>query len=205
MNDIIGSKIENIELPSKLVTSDENYITVGQAILDLPEETITYNQKTYDLESNKIKYEDLSEYQCMMRNNKEYIYNHITPNHKEKTKLKISCVPAGGNWMDLPYKLLSDDDEFKENKKTQSNSYKRLDKDKPSHTITNIHKTYTIHPLYNRLLSVREGARLQGFEDAYIFKGGISSQYQQVADAVPPIFSKLVAEKIYNVLIEADM
>ena len=41
-----------------------------------------------------------------------------------------------------------------------------------------------IHPTQHRGLSVREAARIQSFPDNFIFKGGIQSQQQQVANTV---------------------
>ncbi len=42
-----------------------------------------------------------------------------------------------------------------------------------------------IHPYEDRVLSVRENARLMGFPDSFQFLGGLESQYDQVGEAVP--------------------
>ena len=70
--------------------------------------------------------------------------------------------------------------------------YKRLLSGEPSVTITNFRKAMIIHPKQNRLLSVREAARIQTFPDKFKFAGGISSQQQQVSDAVPVLLAKAV-------------
>jgi DNA (cytosine-5)-methyltransferase 1 len=41
------------------------------------------------------------------------------------------------------------------------------------------------HPLYERPLTLREYARIQTFDDTYEFTGSISSQYEQIGNAVP--------------------
>ncbi|NVM55234.1 MAG: DNA cytosine methyltransferase [Candidatus Helarchaeota archaeon] len=42
-----------------------------------------------------------------------------------------------------------------------------------------------IHPFEDRVLTVRENARLMGFSDQHLFFGGLESQYDQVGEAVP--------------------
>jgi len=42
------------------------------------------------------------------------------------------------------------------------------------------------HPDQDRIVSVRECARSQGFPDRYIFYGTIHQKHKQVGNAVPP-------------------
>jgi len=53
-----------------------------------------------------------------------------------------------------------------------------------------------IHPIENRLLTVREQARLMGFPDHHVFFGGRDQQYNQVGEAVPPPLARAIAEYI---------
>lgn len=53
-----------------------------------------------------------------------------------------------------------------------------------------------IHPKYNRLLSVREEARIQSFPDDFKFTGSIVQMYQQIGNAVPVLMAKVIGEKI---------
>ena len=69
-------------------------------------------------------------------------------------------------------------------------------KNEPSITITNFRKGMIIHPTQNRLLFVREAARIQTFPDHFEFIGGLSKQQQQVSDAVPVKLAKKVGDVI---------
>ena len=51
-----------------------------------------------------------------------------------------------------------------------------------------------------RRLTVREGARLQSFPDWFSFTGGEMSQFNQIANAVPPLLAKAVAEAAWTTL-----
>ncbi len=58
-----------------------------------------------------------------------------------------------------------------------------------------------IHPFEDRLLTVREQARLMGFPDHHIFLGGRDAQYDQVGEAVPPPLAKAIAEFLLKILL----
>ena len=57
-----------------------------------------------------------------------------------------------------------------------------------------------IHPYSNRLLTVREQARLMGFPDYHVFYGGRDSQYNQVGEAVPVPLARAIAREVYKAL-----
>ncbi|MEM0004588.1 MAG: DNA cytosine methyltransferase [Desulfurococcaceae archaeon] len=61
-----------------------------------------------------------------------------------------------------------------------------------------------IHPYENRLLTVREQARLMGFPDSFVFIGGRDSQYNMVGEAVPVPLARRVAEIVLQKLDEGD-
>jgi len=57
-----------------------------------------------------------------------------------------------------------------------------------------------LHPFEDRLLTVREQARLMGFPDHHVFLGGKEQQYNQVGEAVPPTLAKAIAEELIKFL-----
>lgn len=75
-------------------------------------------------------------------------------------------------------------------------SFKTLDWDRPSLTVSYGNREVHIHPGCHRRLSVFEAMRLQGFPDDYVLDGSLSSQITQVSEAVPPPLAHAVARSI---------
>ncbi len=118
----------------------------------------------------------------------------------EKVQKRISFVPQGGNWKDVPSDL------WPSNRQNRhSSAYKRLDPKTQSCTIDtgNAHSNY-FHPLYNRIPTIRESARLQSFPDSFEFQGPRGSKYRQVGNAVPPLLAKAIADEILRILENED-
>ncbi len=77
----------------------------------------------------------------------------------------------------------------------------------PSNLIpAHLHKDGLRHihpdPDQARSLTVREAARLQGFPDDFEFSGSRGDKYKMIGNAVPPAFSKIVAEALTRLLRE---
>lgn len=85
-----------------------------------------------------------------------------------------------------------------------SSCYSRLDADAPAVTITVnfVHPASNrcIHPLLNRALTPREGARLQTFDDDFEFFGSRTQITKQIGNAVPPLLGKVIADTIADIL-----
>lgn len=57
-------------------------------------------------------------------------------------------------------------------------------------------KSRFIHPYEDRQITIREQARLMGYPDNHIFKGGIEKMYNQVGESVPPTLSRAIAKVV---------
>lgn len=122
------------------------------------------------------------------------IPNHDISTHNSLVVERIKHVPQGGNWRDVPEHLW-------ETKRTNrhSSAYKRLDYSKPSITIDTGHMNY-FHPVFHRVPTVRESARIQTFKDSFVFKGTKTQQYRQVGNAVPPLLAQAIATEFKKLL-----
>ncbi|CAK1556371.1 unnamed protein product [Leptosia nina] len=58
-----------------------------------------------------------------------------------------------------------------------------------------------LHPEQNRVVSVRECARSQGFPDTYLFAGSVQDKHRQVGNAVPPPLGAALGREIKKALI----
>jgi DNA (cytosine-5)-methyltransferase 1 len=81
----------------------------------------------------------------------------------------------------------------------------RMRLDEPSNTIRcsfqNASKGRYLHPTEDRVISIREGARLQGVPDAWMFEGDRSSMARQIGNGVPIPLAKAVAESIRQLFV----
>lgn len=73
---------------------------------------------------------------------------------------------------------------------------KRLFADEPSLTITSAATREFVHPTEDRLLTMRECARLQTFPDTFVFSGNAASRIKQIGNAIPPLLAEVIARQI---------
>ncbi|MGN1416998.1 MAG: DNA cytosine methyltransferase [Oscillospiraceae bacterium] len=177
--------------PDRLVKSKER-ITVKDAIGEL-----------YQFEGTSAEFRELhtapdTPYRAYLRAKNNMIVNHDIHYPAEIQQKRISYVPQGGNWRDVPEELWITNRTTNSGRKNRhSSAYKRLKEDDVSVTIDagNQHSNY-YHPIFHRLPTVREAARLQSFPDDFVFEGIMTEQYLQVGNAVPPLMAKCIADAI---------
>ena len=138
-----------------------------------------------------------SAYQQARRRGSGLIFNHRATNHSADFVKKLSVVPEGGSNSKLPKRHRFSDRYY-------SQAYARLHRNKPAYTITGSYHNpgsgRFIHYREVRSITTREAARLQGFDDSFVFHGYLSTQGRHIGNAVPPILSQALAEHIAALL-----
>lgn len=155
-----------------------------------------FNFTSFELsvfESIIIKYEMLE---------KQEVLNHTSFKLSDLDMEMVRSVRQGGNWKQIPLSIAEKSKRLMKIRETggRTTLYGRLHYEKPSYTIT----TYfnrpgngtNIHPIQDRVLSVREAARIQSFPDDFYFYGNKKDKLNQIGNAVPPLMAYQIAKKI---------
>ncbi len=111
---------------------------------------------------------------------------------------RLPHIPQGGSWRDIPFDLLPLGMK-RARRSDHTKRYGRLHPDELGSTILtkcDPHWGTYIHPFQERVLSVREAARIQSFPDHVVFCGSITEQYEQVGNAVPPLLGQAIGKRI---------
>jgi DNA (cytosine-5)-methyltransferase 1 len=141
--------------------------------------------------------EPFTDYQADRRNGKSAVRNNVVSRNADFVIERYPFIPQGGNWRDIPERMMQN---YADRSRCHQWIYRRLPAGEPSITIMNYRKNMLIHPYQHRGLSVREAARIQSFDDDYVFYGTLMSQQQQVANAVPPLLARAVARSLRDAL-----
>ena len=135
------------------------------------------------------------------------LINHIRKEEQGIKYERIKSLKQGQSMKDLPKELQHEsfsrrasrrvcDGTPSEKRGGAPSGMKRLVYNEPSLTITGSATSELIHPTEDRMLTIRECARIQTFPDNFLFCGTDSQQMQQIGNAVPPLFAKLMAMQI---------
>ena len=178
--------------------ANSGFVTVRDAIGDLP---AIDNRGGYE----EIEYISnvQSSYVSQLRgNNETKLHNHICSGLGKNNLERLAHIPQGGSWRDIPYELLPSGMK-KARRSDHTQRYGRLEWEGLGSTILtkcDPHWGRFIHPTQNRVISVREAARIQSFPDNCRFLGNIAEQYKQVGNAVPPLFAREIGLAIKSAL-----
>lgn len=171
-----------------------NKVTIKEAISDL-ERTNGYYPSKERKSFNMGLYGALSgNYQKYMKGNETTPDSHRFANHKQRTIEKWSYI------LENCPRNLCVRKEIRDIFSLKKHSTTPLDPENPAPTLTTLPDDY-IHYQEPRILTVREYARIQSFNDWYQFKSKYTTggkerktavpRYTQVGNAVPPLFMEL--------------
>lgn len=128
------------------------------------------------------------------------LHNHETTNHSADVQARYKLMREYGD-----YQIAKEKNPDNPLMKTKKRNYSVINPDTPSPTITTMPDDF-VHYAANRSLTVREMARLQSFDDNFVFQGKRSTggdqrkletpQYTQVGNAVPPLMARAIAMEI---------
>ena len=181
----ICSKHKDITLPK----GTESIVTVRDAISDL-----AYLQSAEgEFEQEYITAQE-TEYQKFMRKGSKHLYNHKASAHSEKALEKLAMIPAEKGKECLPEELWG--------KQKFNTTWGRLVWDEVSPTIDTRFDTPSngtnSHPELNRAITPREAARIQSFDDNFVFYGSKFYIRSQIGNAVPPLLAEAIADRIWE-------
>jgi len=113
---------------------------------------------------------------------------------------RLKHIPQGGGFEDLPVELRVNCHKKGSAKIGHRSVYGRLSSGKPAATITARFDSFTrgrfAHPTEDRNITLREGARLQGFSDGHTFCGTQEEIAALIGNAVPPPLAASIANSV---------
>lgn len=186
------SRLGKLFLPEM---KENEKITVRDAIGDL-----AYLESGEGTFEQSYITEATSEYQKKMRKGSKALYNHKASNHDQIAIEKLKLIPPEKGKEYLPKELLG--------KQQFKSTWGRLKWDAPSPTIDTRFDAASNgtnnHPFLNRAITPREAARIQSFDDNFIFYGSKVFIRKQIGNAVPPLLAKAIADNLYREIEEEN-
>lgn len=175
--------------PFEFPPAHSDRVSLIDAIGDLPEWTAGPNA-VLDLP----KAHPLTRYQRERRRGARALYNHSAKRLERVRQKRVASLQEGDDKRALPNHLQAGG---------RAGKYRKLRSGVPAPTVI-AHMAHDtsgyIHPRYNRMLTVREAARLQGFDDRYRFCGSQYQQFKQVGNAVPPLLAAALGQALADSL-----
>ena len=181
-------------------TTRKPWITVGDAILDLP--PVSPDGGMPPKEATNYTIPPVSEYQEWARGSDEdekgqKLYNHRSRGHNLYDLTLYKLLGEGVGWnigeigLDLqPYREDIFPDKYKKQNPLEPSSTIMAHLQKDGHMY--------IHPREARSLTVREAARLQSFRDSFSFPVAQTTAFRLVGNAVPPRLGEVIGKAVLD-------
>jgi DNA (cytosine-5)-methyltransferase 1 len=176
-------------------------ITFSTAVGDLPAAAKSSDQTV------AFRKPPQNELQAYLRGEARTVTDHYSPTLSRIQLERVRGLRSGQTMKDLPKHLQHEsfsrrafrrvmDGTPVEKRGGAPSGLKRLFANEPSLTITSAATREFVHPTDDRLLTLRECARLQTFPDWFEFAGSATSRIQQIGNAIPPMVACAVGEHI---------
>jgi DNA (cytosine-5)-methyltransferase 1 len=176
-------------------------ITFATAVGDLPPATTEAGEPLGFCEPPQ------NELQAYLRGDAKTVTDHYAVVLSEIQLERVRGLQPGQTMKDLPEHLQHEsfrrrafrrvmDGTPVEKRGGAPSGLKRLLADEPSLTITSAATREFVHPTEDRLLTLRECARLQTFPDSFEFAGSAASRIRQIGNAIPPMLARIIGEHI---------
>lgn len=199
------------------------YVTVADALLDLPQIDRNDESTFYEFNINEIDEPHRFNFLSIMRGtsfeppahiafDEHTLTSHKTVNHRDAMVERFKNIRKGESQKTAAERLILEGREIIREqffpKKLYGARCRRLVESRPSFTVTSHCLDEMIHPILNRQLSPREAARLQSFPDWYNFVGPYvkfhsdpeQDRYEQIGDAIPPLLAYHLGNKVFETL-----
>lgn len=175
-----------------LFGASSGYVTAGEALDDTAFLAPGFEASRYESDAS-------SAFAIARRGGNALLFNHLATRHRAKALAIFRQIPVGGSIRSIPPELRG----------TKKLTMTRLDPGSVSNTIVSLPDDL-LHYAHDRILTVRECARLQTFDDDFVFIGKRTSgfverrvdvpQYTQVGNAVPPLLGRALGGSLLRSL-----
>jgi DNA (cytosine-5)-methyltransferase 1 len=193
-------------IPAEFGSERKPWVTCMNALGDLPE--LSAGEGSDSLISYGVSASN--SFQRKMRKGSKGIANHLAMKHTPRILARLQEIPVGGSMRDVAPEhgqRSRSSGEIDVGQRYKMNCT-RIDPNGPSIALPANFQTIHVHPHEHRMLTAREGARIQGFPDHFVFKGPRTlmskklliregrqheiglSQYNQIGNAVPPLMAE---------------
>lgn len=210
----IGSRSDVSPLTTPPAKGRKAYVSASQAINDL-----AFLRPWEDAEDYHPDWEAETPYQEESRNGrlfarlgipdvKHHLTNHQAARHSPEVLARFSLIRPGEGLESIPKAA------WNRYLSTRKRWCVKLSRTEPSNTVVTLPDDL-VHYSQPRILTVREAARLQSFDDTFAFQGPRATggggagnkkrnqevpQYTQVGNAVPPLMAKAIGEQLLSAL-----
>lgn len=167
------------------------YRTVRDAIGDLPIPVDAHAKSPQPYGCQ----ESCSELAKLLRSKSGHLHNHVSRVLSKTALERVKAVGTG---------RMKHIDPGLRTESFYGSAYGRLEWDKPSLTVTtwvyHVGSGRYAHPEQDRAITMREAARLQSFDDDFIFPPLINPVSQMIGNAVPPLLANAFAHRFIEIL-----